>query len=339
MACTSHSPLLYFPARDSESLRGARQALRDVSGCIEAFDPELIVLFGCDHYGGHQMYSMPAFCVGLDATALADVGGTPGKLNVPWALAADAVDALRRAGVDVAVSYDMTVDHGFSQVLQELAGGVSRYPVLPIFISCLHPPFVPFKRARMLGEEVANFVAGLDLNRVLIIGTGGLSHDPAFLFPTLDAVSDEWRPYILKGHRQSEVPQQAWIDYEVAAHKEGAQILADDDIPLPELGIHEDWDRDFLDLLTGGDLALVDQWSPDTLVAARGIGTMEVLTWIAAAQAMESATGARPQVIFLRGVREVGVGFGVILTPPTALSGSGQKQPQPSNRVGNRRAA
>jgi len=323
MTCSSHSPLLYFPARDSEALRGARQALIDVGRSVEAFDPELIILFGCDHYGGHQMYSMPAFCVGLEASALADVGGTPGRLNVPRDVATDAVNALRGAGVDVGVSYDMTVDHGFSQVLQELAGGVSRYPVLPIFVSGLHPPFVPFKRARALGEAVANFVAGLDLERVLIIGTGGLSHDPAFLFPTLDAVSEEWRPYILQGHRQSEVPQQAWMDYEIAAHKHGAQILANDAIPLPALGIHEDWDREFLDLLVNGDLSRVDNWSPEELVATCGIGTMEVLTWIAATQAMKSASGTRPRIVYQRGVREVGVGFGVILAPATTLTRTG----------------
>jgi 2,3-dihydroxyphenylpropionate 1,2-dioxygenase len=319
MACASHSPLLDFPVRDSDALRGARHALGQTRRQIAEFDPQLVVLMGCDHYGGHQMFSMPAFCVGLEATALADVGGTPGKLNVPRKLAMDAVDSLRTAGVDVAVSYDMAVDHGFSQVLEELAGGLSRYPVLPIFVSCLHPPFVPFARARALGEAVAGYIAGLDLDRVLILGTGGLSHDPAFLFPTLDAVSEDWRPYILGGHRQSEVSQQAWIDYEIAAHKEGAKVLADDRIPLPALGIHEAWDRTFLDLLANGDLADVDDWSPEELVAERGIGTMEVLTWIAATQAMETATGHRPQVVFQRAVREVGVGFGVVVVPAAAL--------------------
>lgn len=319
MACASHSPLLYFPARESDALREAKRALAEVHSRIEAFDPELVILFGCDHYGGHQMYSMPAFCIGLNATALADVGGTPGKLNVPIDLASDAVNHLRHVGIDVAVSYEMTVDHGFSQVLKELTGDVPRYPVLPIFISCLHPPFVPFKRARALGDGIASFVAGLDLERVLIVGTGGLSHDPSFLFPTLDAVAEEWRPYVLHGHRQSEVAQQSWIDYEVAAHHEGARILANDEIPLQAFGIHEEWDRDFLDLLSEGDLAVVDEWSPENLVASRGIGTMEVLTWIAATQALVSATGSRPEVVFQAGVREVGVGFGVVLGVGAAI--------------------
>ncbi|WP_322047950.1 hypothetical protein [Paraburkholderia sp. J67] len=319
MACASHSPLLYFPARESDALIGARKAMAEIREQIAGFDPQLIVMFGCDHYGGHQMYSMPSFCVGLAAHALADVGGTPGKLNVPADLAANAVRALRDDGVDVAVSYDMVVDHGFSQALHELAGGLAQYPVLPVFVSCLHPPFVPFSRARVLGMAVAHYIAGLDLERVLILGTGGLSHDPAFLFPTLDAVSHEWKPYILSGSRQSEVSQQSWIDYEVAAHKQGARVLVDENIPLPALGIHEDWDGTFLDVLTRGALSAFDTWSPEALVAARGIGTMEVLTWIAATQAMETATATRPHIVYQRGVREVGVGFGAVLARQASL--------------------
>lgn len=322
MACASHSPLLNFPGKESEGLLDIRRALAEVAGRIAAFDPQLVVLFGCDHYGGHQLYSMPAFCLGVSAHALADVGGTPGPLDVPRERALDAARFLRGAGVDVAVSYDMTVDHGFSQILQELTGGLSRYPVIPVFVSCLHPPFVPFKRARALGQAMAGYLAGLDLDRVLVLGTGGLSHDPEFLFPTLDNVSEEWRPYVLKGSRQEDVPQAAWIEYEIAAHKEGAQFLASNEagaIPLPGLGIHEDWDRDFLALLARGDLAEVDAWVPEELVAARGIGAMEVLTWIAAAQALESATGTRPDVVFQGGVREVGVGFGVVAAAPAEL--------------------
>lgn len=321
MACTSHSPLLYFPARDSEELVGARRALAETRRRIHEFDPELVVVFGCDHYGGHQMYSMPAFCVGLEATALADVGGTPGMLRVPRDIASAAVDSLRRDGVDVAVSYDMKVDHGFSQALQELTGAIDRYPVLPVFVACLHPPFVPFARARALGDAMAGYLARLPFGRVLVIGTGGLSHDPGFLFPTLDDVDEAWKPYILNGHRQSEVSQQAWIDYEIAAHQEGAKVLGSGRLSLQDIGIHEDWDRDFIELLMYRDLASVDGWIPEQLVAEHGIGTMEVLTWIAATQAMQTATGSRPQAVFQRGVREVGVGFGVVFASAAPLAG------------------
>jgi hypothetical protein len=142
MVSASHSPLLDFPAKESPAVLNVRAALAATRARIEGFDPDLVVLFGVDHYGGQHMACMPSFCVGVEATALADVGGTPGRLDVPRDLAIQAVGAIRKAGVDTAVSYDMAVDHGFSQALSRLLGGVDRYPVLPIFVSCIQPPYV-----------------------------------------------------------------------------------------------------------------------------------------------------------------------------------------------------
>ena len=82
MVCASHSPLFYFPHKISESYQAVREAVSAARERIARFDPELVILFGGDHYGGHQMASMPAFCVGIEATALADVGGTPGRLRM-----------------------------------------------------------------------------------------------------------------------------------------------------------------------------------------------------------------------------------------------------------------
>ena len=312
LACSSHSPLLHFPAVESDGVIATRAALAETQRRVAAFDPELIVLFGCDHYGGQHMVSMPSFCVGVEATALEDVGGTPGRLDVPRDTAVAAVYALREDDVDVAVSFAMEVDHGFSQVLQDLTGGVAAYPVLPIFVSCLQPPFVPFKRGRALGSATARFLAGLDLQRVLVLGTGGLSHNPEHLFPAIDDVSDAWRPYHLHGRRQTDVPQQSWIDYEFEAHREGAQMIVERDLPLSALKISESWDRGFLARLCEGDLAGFDRTNPREVIRDGGFGAMETLSWVVAAQCYADATGGRAHTTFHRGVREVAVGFGIV---------------------------
>ena len=133
LVTASHSPIIEFPEVETDAYHRVVAALDEVRAEVTAFDPELVVVFGVDHYGGHHMRCMPAFCVGVEATALADVGGTPGQLVVPREIAVGAVDHLRRAGVDTAVSYAMDVDHGFTQALVRLTGGIDRYPVLPIF--------------------------------------------------------------------------------------------------------------------------------------------------------------------------------------------------------------
>src|SRR3546814_3754284 len=113
----------------------------------------------------------------------------------------------------------MDVDHGFSQALKRLLGGVNTYPVLPIFVSCLQPPFSPFARARALGEAVGSFARTLGQKRILFMGTGGLAHNPYHLFPPIDEVQHEWRPDILPGKTQSDVPQQDWLDYAIREHQ------------------------------------------------------------------------------------------------------------------------
>jgi 2,3-dihydroxyphenylpropionate 1,2-dioxygenase len=296
-----------------------RESIVATRNRVMEFNPDLVVLFGCDHYGGHQMASMPAFCIGVEAEALADVGGTAGMLNVPRGLAVSCLNAVRAAGVDAAVSYSMVVDHGFSQPLQEICGGVARYLVLPIFVSCLQPPFVPLKRARALGEAIAGFLSTLAFDRVLIMGTGGLSHDPSRLFPAIDDVSDEWRPYHLLGTRQSEVPQARWIAYEIDAHHRGVEMMRRGEFPAVALKISEPWDRAFLNVLERGDLVGFDRWTPKQVIDGGGFGAMEILTWIAAVQALANTTGRRPTTTFHRGIPDVGVGFAIAESDPAPL--------------------
>ena len=321
LVTASHSPIIEFPEVETDAYRRVVAALDEVRAEVNAFDPELVVVFGVDHYGGHHMHSMPAFCIGVEATALADVGGSPGPLDVPRDLAVAAVDHVRRAGVDTAVSYAMDVDHGFTQALVRLTGGIDRYPVLPIFVSCIQPPFVPFARARALGAAVGGYLAGLDTGRVLVIGTGGLSHNPRMLFPPIDEVSDEWRPYHLFGKAQQQVPQQQWIDYEIEAHKVAAAFLASPDIPDEAFGLHEEWDQAFLATYCQGDMSAFDSWDPASVVDAAGIGAMEVLSWVAAGEAMATLTGEHPRERLQQVCRVIGIGYGITSAGPAACVG------------------
>ncbi|MEZ5261534.1 MAG: hypothetical protein R2755_07125 [Acidimicrobiales bacterium] len=295
----------------TEACRAAIDAQRDA---VQAFDPQLVLCFGTDHYGGFSMSCMPSFCVGTRATALADVGGFPGVLDVPEPAAEALVDHLRAAGIDTAVSYAMEVDHGFSQVLHEFTGAVDRYPVLPVFVNCIAKPFVPFARMRALGEAVGSFLPSLGLDRVLIVGTGGISHDPSRLFPTIHDVPAEWLPYHLLGTKQETVPRQVWIDWEIEIHAQGAAMLADEStgLTLEQLSIIETFDRPFLELMAAGDLDPICGWEPDDIVAQAGIGALETMSWVAARAAAAAVGVDRAEVPFYSPIRDFGVGFGIL---------------------------
>ena len=319
LVTASHSPIIEFPAADSESLQQVHAGLAAAQADIAAFDPDLVVVFGVDHYGGQHMRVMPSFCVGVEAVALADVGGTAGTLPVPRDLAVGAVDHLRTAGVDTAVSYAMEVDHGFTQPLMRLVGGLDRYPVLPVFVSCIQPPFVPFARARALGAALGSYLATCGRQRILLVGTGGLGHNPRMLFPPIDEVGPEWKPYHLYGTTQQEVTRQAWIDYEIEAHKVAAMFLADPNVPDDAFGLHPGWDRAFLDAYCGGDMSVFDWWQPVQVVEDGGIGAMEVLSWVAAGEAMAVLTGEAPQERLQTICRVIGVGFGITSAGPALI--------------------
>lgn len=320
LATSSHSPIIEFPAKTTESYHAIVQKLNEVQNEVKAYNPELLVIFGVDHYGGQHMNSMPSFCVGVEATALADVGGTPGPLTVPKEIAVGAVNHLRAEGVDTAVSYAMEVDHGFTQALVKLTGGIDTYPVLPIFVSCIQPPFVPFHRMRSLGESIGRYVSTLGYERVLIIGTGGLGHNPRSLFPPIDEVTDEWRPYHLYGNAQSEVSQESWINYEIEAHKVAAQFLADDSIPPHVFGLSDEWDKSFMSDFCTGNMSTFDNWNPDTVVEEAGIGAMEVLSWVAAGAAMKELTNAVPTHRLQEVCKEIGIGFGITTAGPAPIN-------------------
>jgi 2,3-dihydroxyphenylpropionate 1,2-dioxygenase len=319
LATSSHSPIIEFPARETPEFANVVEHLKTIQSEVTAYDPQLVIIFGVDHYGGQHMNLMPPFCVGVEATALADVGGTPGPLNVPRNIAVDCVNHLRSENVDIAVSYAMEVDHGFTQALTKLTGAIDRYQVLPIFVSCIQPPFVPFARMRNLGESVGRFLQTLDYERILIIGTGGLGHNPRSLFPPIDEVPDEWRPYHLLGKSQTVVTQQSWIDYEIEAHKIAAIFLADDSIPDEVFGLHDDWDKAFMSAYCNGDMRFFDSWDPNKVVDDAGIGAMEVLSWIAAGAAMKEATGISPHHRLQQICRVIGIGFGITTAGPATL--------------------
>lgn len=88
-------------------------------------------------------------------------------------------------------------------------------------------------------------------------------------------------------------------------------FLADPGIPDEAFGLHEDWDRAFLEQYCSGDLARFDGWQPDQVVADGGIGAMEVLSWIAAGAAMATLTGGTPRVRLQQICRVIGIGFGI----------------------------
>ena len=155
LICCSHSPLMTTGIEETE--RGVQgQFFREMDSCAAAlhkFNPDLVVVFGPDHFNGFFYELMPAFCIGTAAEATRDWHLEGGPLRVPRDLALACVRHLQSRDFDVALSHAMKVDHGITIPLFKLTGALARYSVLPVFINCAADPRPPFRRVRVTNRS------------------------------------------------------------------------------------------------------------------------------------------------------------------------------------------
>jgi 2,3-dihydroxyphenylpropionate 1,2-dioxygenase len=269
---------------------------------VADYDPELVVIFGPDHFKGFFYDMLPSFTVGVRATAIGDYDIGAGDFAVPEGLALDCVDAVRAADVDVAVSYRMQADHGFAQLIVLLAGAVDRYPTLPIHINCAGPPLPSFRRVRTLGASVGNWAAGLG-RRVLILGSGGLSHDPPI--PSIDTAPPPVAEMLIAGRNPPIEARRAREE----ANFEAARKLAQGEGARLEL--NPDWDRSFMASMAAGDLDALDGLTDASLTRIAGCGGHEVRTWVAAYAAADAAGARRHRRLYYNDIPQWNAGMGI----------------------------
>jgi 2,3-dihydroxyphenylpropionate 1,2-dioxygenase len=284
------------------------------SAAIGQFAPECIVIFGSDHFAGFFYSNMPAYCLGLAATAVEDVGGFAGPLEVPAARATALLQHLRGDGFDPAVSQQMKVDHAFSQPLQRLSGALDRYPTIPIFIGAQMPPFPGFARSRSFGASVGRFFAGSGL-RVLYIGSGGLSHHPTRYYPLPGEASPPVAAWQLAGAQGGTLSEPQWLSKLHDDHVVGAEMLISGQRTEQDIRLNPAFDREFMARFVSGDLAALGAMDADECFAQAGIGSLELHTWIAALAAHCVAGGALPTRHLYSPTLEYGIGYGMAWSP------------------------
>jgi 2,3-dihydroxyphenylpropionate 1,2-dioxygenase len=281
LACASHSPMLMDESlTDRATVAVAKANYAGLASFINEFAPQTIVQFSPDHFHGFHYDMMPSFCIGAAATSCGDWGTPAAAMDVDESFALRILDATRAADFDVALSYDMTVDHGFAQVWDKMFGRVDAYPCVPVFINCIAAPLPSFRRARMLGDAIGRFCAE-DGRRVLFLASGGLSHDP--VVPKIAGATSDVRERLVHGAsfwRDLQPQREAAVRQAAAAASRGeASIIA----------LNPEWDLRFLQILRDRDWAACDRLSHPEVTAAAGFGAAEVMVWVAAAAAAAAA--------------------------------------------------
>lgn len=305
LICASHSPLMLTEIEESQDGEQKRffESIEQASKALHEFAPDLVVVFGPDHFNGFFYELMPAYCIGVAAQGTRDWGIEGGPLRVPREIALDCVRHLHGHDFDVAVSYDMKVDHGLTVPLIQLTGALARYDVLPIFINCAAEPRPSFRRIRLFGEEVGRFLADRGL-KVTIIGSGGLSHDPPT--PRLNYTSPSVAGRLINRH----TPSKEELDAREARVMQAARDMVHSKGPC--LPPNEEWDRGFMDKLSRYDVKALDAITDDELDRVAGFGSHEVRTWVAATAAARQYAPVTPQVDYYKIIPEWLTGMGIV---------------------------
>jgi 2,3-dihydroxyphenylpropionate 1,2-dioxygenase len=157
-------------------------------------------------------------------------------------------------GLDLAYSEAMTIDHSFLTPLL-LSMPELDIPIVPLVQNCNAPPLPTLRRSHAVGKALGEAIRRGRAGRVVVIGTGGLSHwvgSPAFQGFMIE-------PAGTRIERQKEYP-----------------------LTLPDTGdVNEEFDRTFIDVMCKGKAQqFLDEWDTDLLRAAAGNGGQEVRNWL-----------------------------------------------------------
>jgi len=186
MAMT-HSPGLtgWFGAAPEEQQRLALQALREMRLRLEAARPDVLLMFSNDHLLNWPINNTPEFTVGIGDEHVGpadwyDEWLALDKYRVPGhaALARHIVGEGARRRIAFAYLRRMAFDDGFSVPLHYLNPEM-RIPLVPVSMNCTVPPIPTPERAYHVGRTIRDMVRAFPgRERVAVIATGGLSHEP-----------------------------------------------------------------------------------------------------------------------------------------------------------------
>jgi 2,3-dihydroxyphenylpropionate 1,2-dioxygenase len=277
----SHTPLMGLNAVPDAVQRDVDAALAALRDAVHAWAPERLVLIGPDHYNGFFNELMPPFCIGDDAVAVGDYLTPAGRLNVDAAGAIGLAAHLMDDDFDVAVSRRMRVDHGFAQALQVIWGGLDTPPLVPLFMNAVAQPGIPrLRRCRALGASIGRFLDA-DPRRTLVIGSGGLSHEPPV--PTLAHPDAGARERITVRREATEAERDAKTQRVMAA---GIALARGDAAMKP---LNPDWDRRWMDALADDRLDALLALDEAGITRDAGLSGHESKTWLIARAAVPGA--------------------------------------------------
>ena len=256
-AC-SHAALFVTRRQAAPETQCARVygAFARMGQLIRECRPDALVIVGTDHGRIYPLSGMPQYLIGVSeqAVGIGDAGLPEKTLALHQSFARSILSGLLEEGVDMAFSEAMRIDHSFLTPLL-LALPELDIPIVPIVQNCNAPPLPNLERAHQVGRSLARALMKGPEGRVVVIGTGGLSHWVG---------SAEFRTF-MSGPAGSRLAR-----------------LAQFPLQLPESGdVNEEFDRAFVETLChGGAQEFIRNWDTHRLGEIAGNGAQEIRNWL-----------------------------------------------------------
>ncbi|MFJ9381824.1 hypothetical protein [Streptomyces sp. NPDC101455] len=272
----SHSPLWNLapdPPLGEEGGAFVRH-VEQARGIIESLRPDVIVLFGPDHARGVFYDVLPPFTIGIERVeGVGDYHTPKGEIPLAEELARAIFSGVTSRGFDPAISLDMRIDHGLTQVYSRLVPGLG-IPIVPIIVNSGCSPLPAFSRTYDFGKAVGEAIAASTGDeRVVTVGSGGMSHWPASTDAFDPAITPQWRDFLIHGR--------PLVDEMEAGRVAKLQALADG---AATGRVEAGWDRGVLER-TVADPTVFRRLDEEDVMHLGGPGAHEIRTWAAATAA------------------------------------------------------
>lgn len=226
---------------------------------IEALRPDALLVVATDHLQAYPLPNVASFAVGVGPAArgLGDAGIPPCVVPVHQELAQAVLCGGVARGVDFAFAENVTIDHSFVMPLSLLTPAFD-IPIVPVTQNCNVPPRPALRRSHDVGRAIGDAVAAGPPGRVVVIGTGGLSH---------------WVGSARRREFMNRPPGTRLSD------------LARFPVTLDDTGdVNDAFDRTFLSYVERGGLPeFIADWSPERVEKEAGNGAQEIRNWVTAA--------------------------------------------------------
>jgi aromatic ring-opening dioxygenase catalytic subunit (LigB family) len=236
MAMT-HSPGLtgWFTRASQDYQQQALQATAEMRRRLVAARPDVVVMFSNDHLLNWPINNTPEYTVGIGAEHVGpadwyDEWLALEKYRIPGhpAIARYLVNEGARRRLAFAYLREMQFDDGVSVPMHYLNPD-GAIPLVPVTMNCTVPPIPTPERAYQVGTTLREMLLAYPgSERVAVIATGGLSHEPGGpRYFSVDEAFDRWFLDLLKHGDHAALLRQCTLERMEDAGSGGtAELLA-----------------------------------------------------------------------------------------------------------------